>query len=78
MNMRLLLGIVILVLGILILVNSALLPLIAGIALIVIGLWIALQNASGARPWRRPTTDDHANSRITSVFFVRFAPLVIR
>jgi len=49
-NMRLLLGIVILVLGILILINPALLPLIAGIALIVIGLWIALQNASGARP----------------------------
>jgi uncharacterized protein YrrD len=49
-NTRLLFGIVILVLGILILVYPALLPLIAGIALIVIGLWVALQNASGARP----------------------------
>jgi sporulation protein YlmC with PRC-barrel domain len=49
MNTRLLFGIVILVLGILILVYPALLPLIAGIALIVIGLWVALQNSSGAR-----------------------------
>jgi uncharacterized protein YrrD len=50
-NVRLLFGIVILVLGILILVYPALLPLIAGISLIVIGLWIALQNApTGTRP----------------------------
>jgi uncharacterized protein YrrD len=47
LNTRLLFGIVILVLGILILVYPALLPLIAGISLIVIGLWIALQNATG-------------------------------
>jgi thiol:disulfide interchange protein len=47
LNTRLLIGIVILVLGILILVYPALLPLIAGISLIVIGLWIALQNATG-------------------------------
>jgi uncharacterized protein YrrD len=50
-NTRLLFGIVILVLGILVLVYPALLPLIAGISLIVIGLWIALQNApTGTRP----------------------------
>jgi uncharacterized protein YrrD len=50
MNMRLVLGIVILVLGILILVYPTLLPLIAGISLIVLGLWIALQNsAMGSR-----------------------------
>jgi len=51
MNMRLVLGIVVLVLGILILVYPTLLPLIAGISLIVLGLWIALQNsAMGSRP----------------------------
>jgi uncharacterized protein YrrD len=48
LNTRLLFGIVILVLGILILVYPGLLPLIAGISLIVIGLWVALQNAAGA------------------------------
>lgn len=49
LNIRLLFGLALLVLGILILVNPAWLPLIAGISLIVIGLWIALQNAPGTR-----------------------------
>jgi len=51
MNMRLLFGILVLVLGIIILVYPTLLPLIAGLSLIVLGLWIALQNnPMGSRP----------------------------
>jgi uncharacterized protein YrrD len=50
-NTRLLFGILIIVLGILVLVSPSLLPLVVGISLIVLGLWIALQNATtGTRP----------------------------
>lgn len=46
MNIRLIAGIVLIVLGILVLIAPDLLSYIVGLALVIGGLWIALQNAS--------------------------------
>jgi multisubunit Na+/H+ antiporter MnhC subunit len=45
LNTRLVIGIVLILLGVLVLINSAFLQVIVGIALIILGLWLALQNA---------------------------------
>lgn len=45
MNTRLIIGIVLVVLGVLVLVSPQFLAIIVGLALIIGGLWIALQNA---------------------------------
>lgn len=48
MNNRALLGLALIVIGILVLVFPVLLNVILGIALILGGLWLALQNFQGA------------------------------
>jgi hypothetical protein len=45
LNTRLVIGIVLILLGVLVLINSAFLQVIVGVALIILGLWLALQNA---------------------------------
>lgn len=47
MNNRAIIGLVLVLLGILVLVFPAFLNVIVGIALILGGLWLALQNAQG-------------------------------
>ncbi len=49
MNTRLLLGIVLIVLGILVFAVPAFLQIIVGLALIIGGLWLALQNMPTGR-----------------------------
>ncbi|MBF6613132.1 MAG: hypothetical protein IVW55_08395 [Chloroflexi bacterium] len=44
MNTRLIIGLVLVLLGVLVLINSAFLQIIVGLALILVGLYIALQN----------------------------------
>ncbi len=45
MNTRLIAGLVMVVIGILVLINSAVLSIVVGLGLILAGLYIALQNA---------------------------------
>jgi len=45
LNSRLIIGIVLVVLGLLVLLQPALLEVIVGITLIIGGMWFALQNA---------------------------------
>ena len=48
MNTRLIIGLVMVVLGILVLVYPNLLGIIVGIGLVLVGLYVALQNAQSA------------------------------
>ena len=45
MNTRLIIGIVLVLLGVLVLARPELLAIVAGLALVLGGLWMALQNA---------------------------------
>jgi uncharacterized membrane protein HdeD (DUF308 family) len=45
LNTRLIIGLVLVLLGVLVLAQPVLLPIVVGLSLILGGLWIALQNA---------------------------------
>jgi len=49
LNTRLIIGIVLVILGILVLIQPAFLAVVVGLALIIGGMWFALQNAPAGR-----------------------------